>query len=198
VIGPSGVFVIDSKQNRGRLQLDPSGWLWHGRYLLVSAVQAVSFEADQAAVVLTDPEVVVPIMAIHGTQVPWGKVVMNGVPVVSARRLPSMLRAPPGGAGARAGRRPGRPGPDPLLPCRLTHNACRIMVTSHPVGDWVTQSADGPQDCVGRFRFLLRDRDTNFTAAFDAAWHPVQQLPPNRAHPPLRVAVGSLRPHRRA
>ena len=28
--------------------------------------------------------------------------------------------------------------------------------------------------------------------------HPVQQLPPNRAHPPLRVGVGPRRPHRRA
>ena len=34
VIGPGGVFVIDSKQYRGRLQLDPSGRLWHGRYPL--------------------------------------------------------------------------------------------------------------------------------------------------------------------
>jgi hypothetical protein len=34
VIGPSGVYVIDSKQYRSRLQLDPSGRLWHGRYPL--------------------------------------------------------------------------------------------------------------------------------------------------------------------
>jgi len=27
VIGPGGVFVIDTKQYRGRLQLDPSGRL---------------------------------------------------------------------------------------------------------------------------------------------------------------------------
>jgi hypothetical protein len=46
--------------------------------------------------VLTDPDVVVvPVMAIHGSQVPWGKVVMDGVPVVSARHLPSMLRQLP-------------------------------------------------------------------------------------------------------
>jgi hypothetical protein len=50
---------------------------------------------DQAAQVLTDPDVVVPIVAVHGAQVPWGKVVMQGVPVVAARRLPSMLRALP-------------------------------------------------------------------------------------------------------
>jgi Nuclease-related domain len=86
-IGPGGVFVIDSKQYRGRLQLDPSGRLWHGRYPLVPTLRAVGFEADQAAQVLTDPDVVVvPIVAVHGTQVPWGKVVMDGVPVVPARR----------------------------------------------------------------------------------------------------------------
>lgn len=38
---------------------------------------------------------VVPIVAVHGAQVPWGKVVTDGVPVVSARRLPSLLRALP-------------------------------------------------------------------------------------------------------
>ena len=124
VIGPGGVFVIDSKQYRGRLQLDPSGRLWHGRYPLAPTLRAVSFEADQAAQVLPDPGVaVVPIVAVHGAQVPWGKVVIDGVPVVAARRLPSMLRAAPGGAGARAGRRPGRPGPGPLPRRRLTRNA---------------------------------------------------------------------------
>ena len=52
----------------------------------------MSFEADQAALVLPDlGVVVVPIVAVHGAQVPWGKVVAAGVPVVPARRLPSML-----------------------------------------------------------------------------------------------------------
>jgi hypothetical protein len=96
LIGPGGVFVIDSKQYRGRLQLDPSGRLWHGRCPLAPTLQAVSFEADQAAQVLPDPGVaVVPIVAIHGAQVPWGKVVTDGVPVLPARRLPSLLRGLP-------------------------------------------------------------------------------------------------------
>jgi hypothetical protein len=95
-IGPGGVFVIDSKQYRGRLRLDGSGRLWHGRYPLAPTLRTVDFEADQAALVLTDPDVVVvPIVAVHSAQVPWGKVVTNGVPVVPARRLPSMLRALP-------------------------------------------------------------------------------------------------------
>ena len=51
---------------------------------------------SKAALVLTDPGVVVvPVMAIHGIQVPWGKVVVEGVPVVAARRLPSRLRQLP-------------------------------------------------------------------------------------------------------
>jgi Nuclease-related domain len=96
VIGPGGLFVIDSKQYRGRLQLDPTGRLWHGHYPLALTLHAVSFEADQAAQVLPDPGVaVVPIVAVHGAQVPWGKVVIDGVPVVPARRLPSMLRQLP-------------------------------------------------------------------------------------------------------
>jgi hypothetical protein len=96
VIGPGGVFVIDSKQYRGRLGLDPSGRLWHGRYPLGPTLEVVSFEADQAAQILPDPGVaVVPIVAVHGAQVPWAEVVERGVPVVSARRLPSMLRTLP-------------------------------------------------------------------------------------------------------
>jgi hypothetical protein len=96
VIGPGGVFVIDSKQYRGRLQLDSAGRLWHGRYPLAPTLRAVNFEADRAAQILTDPDVVVrPIMAVHGAQVPWGTVLVNGVPVMPAKRLPSMLRQLP-------------------------------------------------------------------------------------------------------
>jgi Nuclease-related domain len=92
VIGPGGVFAIDSKQYRGRLQLDAVGKLWHGRDPLVAALRAASWETDQIAQVLPDSGMaVVPIVAVHGAQVPWGKVVTDGVPVVSARRLPSML-----------------------------------------------------------------------------------------------------------
>jgi hypothetical protein len=127
VIGPGGVFVIDSKQYRGRLQLDPTGRLWHGRYPLAATLQAVSFEADQAALVLADPA--------SGGGADCGRPrrpgplgqgghtrCAGGASSVSAKHA---WRSP-ADAGARAGRRPGRPGQGSLPRRRLTPTRGRL------------------------------------------------------------------------
>jgi hypothetical protein len=96
VVGPPGIFAIDTKNYRGRLRLSRDGLLWHGRTFLTPTLSATRWEADMLQARIVAPDIaVVPIVAVLGAMVPYGQATSMGVTVIPARRLPGLLRSLP-------------------------------------------------------------------------------------------------------
>jgi hypothetical protein len=75
VVGPSGVFVIDSKQWTGQVHQSADGLIWHNHYRL-----------DRA---LGIP--VAPLLCVHHAHVQGGGLRAQGVAIVPATLLRSAL-----------------------------------------------------------------------------------------------------------
>jgi hypothetical protein len=116
-IGPAGVFLVDSKNWRGRLMLAPDGTLWHGSYPLTATLATIGFEGQAIADALAVPGLAVePLLVVHGSTIPWGEQNLSGVAIVPAGRLVATMLALP-----------------PLLTDhQVTQLAQRVMARLHP------------------------------------------------------------------
>jgi len=96
-VGPSGIFLIDSKNWRGRLVFAPDGTLWHGSYPMTAALATIGFEVAAIAGALGTPcSAVEPLLVIHGSTIPRGEQFLGGVGVLPGRQLfPTLLALPP-------------------------------------------------------------------------------------------------------
>jgi hypothetical protein len=96
-VGPSGIFLIDSKNWRGRLVFAPDGTLWHGSYPMTAALATIGIEVAAITGALGTPSPTVePLLVIHGSAIPWGEQFLGGVGIVPGRQLvPTLLALPP-------------------------------------------------------------------------------------------------------
>jgi hypothetical protein len=91
LIGPSGVFAIDSKQYSGRIRQTPDGRVWHNHYPMDEQLATVRAEASSVEAILGAP--VIPLLCVHGASVQWGGLHAQGVAIVPAGQLGAALGA---------------------------------------------------------------------------------------------------------
>jgi hypothetical protein len=89
VIGPTGVFVIDSKQWTGSVYQSGDGLAWHNRYRLDRALETVRWEAETVGRLLGTRTAA--LLCVHGAHVHGGGVDTQGVAIVPAHLLRSAL-----------------------------------------------------------------------------------------------------------
>ncbi|WP_219466862.1 nuclease-related domain-containing protein [Nonomuraea rhizosphaerae] len=93
VIGPPGVFVVDSKAWHRHTRISSGkGRLWIGGRPADSTVRAVTYEtrkvADALGTAMGRPVQVTAVVAVHGAKLPrWGALLVSGVTLLRARRV---------------------------------------------------------------------------------------------------------------
>jgi hypothetical protein len=89
VIGPTGVFVIDSKQWTGSVHQGGDGLAWHNHYPLDRALDTVCWEAQVIGRLLGTR--IAALLCVHGAHVHGGGLHVQGVAIVPAHLLRSAL-----------------------------------------------------------------------------------------------------------
>jgi len=89
VIGPSGVFVIDSKQWSGSVRQGADGLAWHNHHPLDRTLETVRWEARAISRVFGTRAAA--LLCVHGAHVHGGGLDVQGVAIVPAHLLRSAL-----------------------------------------------------------------------------------------------------------
>jgi len=89
VIGPSGVFVIDTKQWTGSVHQGADGLAWHNHYRLDRTLDTVRWEAEMVSRLLGTRATA--LLCVHRAHVQGGALHAQGVAVVPAGRLRDAL-----------------------------------------------------------------------------------------------------------
>jgi hypothetical protein len=89
VIGPSGVFVIDSKQWTGHVYQGADGLAWHNHYPLDRTLETVRWEAEAISRLLGTRTAA--LVCVHGAHVQGGGLHARGVAIVPAHLLRGAL-----------------------------------------------------------------------------------------------------------
>jgi hypothetical protein len=89
VIGPSGVFVIDTKQWTGTVHQGADGLAWHNHYSLDRTLDTVRCEAETIGRLLGTRTAA--LLCVHGAHIQGGGVDLRGVAIVPAHLLRGAL-----------------------------------------------------------------------------------------------------------
>lgn len=97
VVGPSGIFTVDSQLMDPRLPVTASkGMLYHGPVSQVERIDHARFEASHAAALIATElgqrVRVRPAMVVYGPSIPWTIVRLKGVDVFDGRHVSTYFR----------------------------------------------------------------------------------------------------------
>jgi hypothetical protein len=98
VVGPTGVFAIDSEAWDKHLVVRTKNarQLWHGPFSMKERLEHARWESERASEMLSgvigSPVTVRPAMAVYGPKIPWDVATIREVDVFSGPRLRKYLR----------------------------------------------------------------------------------------------------------